>query len=35
MAWDWIWLGVLILGWLAILWGLFRFFMSAGDEEDD
>jgi len=35
MVWSWIGIGVLILGWLAILWGLIRFFMFVGAENDD
>ncbi len=34
MIWNWIGFGVLGLGWLAILWGLIRFFKIVNDEDD-
>ena len=33
MIWTWIGLGILVLGWFVILWGLIRFFKIVGDDD--
>jgi hypothetical protein len=33
MSWNWVGFGILILGWIVILWGLICFFRIVDDDD--